>query len=297
MTNEPTAGTRIDPETLAAYLEQRLSPAQRAAVEAQVAADPDSYAVLVESMRALDEMAEAEPRPARIVPFAPRRTNLPRRVMIAALGMAAAAALAVVILQPVWIQRATGDDYEPRFDRLVAAVGEQRYIEPRLSGGFRYAPMPRAARGSNRALNFALMTAAGELEKSAQADRSTANLHALGVANLQLQDLDAAIAALESAAALSNSASILSDLAAAYAMRAMRAQQAEDWSRAIATIDRALSLDDELPEALFNRAWILEGQSRRPEAIDAWRAYLERDGTSPWAGEAKQRLALLENPR
>ena len=58
MSSEPRAGMNLDPELLAAYIDQRLTPEQRAAVEAQLAKDPDSYAVLVESMKTVDALAE-----------------------------------------------------------------------------------------------------------------------------------------------------------------------------------------------------------------------------------------------
>lgn len=80
MSNEPKAGPGLDPELLAAYVDQRLSPEQRAAVEAQLAADPDSHAVLVETMKALDADAAKVPGVPEVpkVPGVPKVPKVPR---------------------------------------------------------------------------------------------------------------------------------------------------------------------------------------------------------------------------
>ncbi len=64
MTTDPNDG-RIDPETLAAYLDGRLSATERAAVEAKLASDDDSYELLVEVMRTQDALPEPQVQSGR----------------------------------------------------------------------------------------------------------------------------------------------------------------------------------------------------------------------------------------
>src|SRR5690348_532363 len=110
MSNEPRAGMSIDPEMLAAYIDKRLSPEQRAAVEAQLAADPDSYALLVETMKSVDAL------PADLKTSRDSR----RTWMVAGAVLAAAAAVALAIwMSPGMLRSLRGERVDPRFERLV----------------------------------------------------------------------------------------------------------------------------------------------------------------------------------
>ena len=53
-------------------------------------------------------------------------------------------------------------------------------------------------------------------------------------------------------------------------------------------------LAPEMPEAAFDRAWLLDQLHLRGQAAAAWHRYLDLDADSPWAGEARERLAILE---
>src|SRR5262245_52612186 len=59
MPAHPSPG-RLEPETRAAYIDGRLSEAERAAVEAEIAADPENYEWLVNTIDALDAPAVEE---------------------------------------------------------------------------------------------------------------------------------------------------------------------------------------------------------------------------------------------
>ena len=54
---------RIDAETLAAYIDGRLTQAERAAVESRLATDEDAYELLVEVKRAQEALSAAVPEP------------------------------------------------------------------------------------------------------------------------------------------------------------------------------------------------------------------------------------------
>jgi CHAT domain-containing protein len=307
MSNEPKAGKGIDPETLAAYIDQRLSPEQRAVVEAQLATDPDSYEVLVETLKALDDdqirtlEVKEPPRPqdaaADVAPFRPK----PQRSTligwkVAAGVLATAAAIAIVVMQPEWLQRLRGDGVDPRLEGLVAAVGEERYIEARLTGGFKYGPLRSPTRGNDLSgQNLGLLAAAGELQKQAKADPSAENLHAWGVAQLLLGDFDGSISTLSGVLAATPSAPVLNDLSAAHSARAQTQSRGEDWAAALAFAERAISADPTMLEALYARAVAIEGLRLRDQAIRAWETYLQLDSSTGWAAEARRRLTALQS--
>ncbi len=68
--------------------------------------------------------------------------------------------------------------------KLVAAVGNQRTIEGRLSGGFEHGPLLSATRSGPAEENLTLLAAAGELQRVAESSPSAEALHAFGVAQL-----------------------------------------------------------------------------------------------------------------
>ena len=287
----------IDPETLAAYLDGRLPPAERAGVEARLAADEDAYELLVEVMKAQDALGHV----------GAARSVAPRPHPAWWLGGAAAAA--AVVLLAVWL--APGiirDRTRPEIAAMVAAVNGERYVEPRVTGGFPFGPVRSVTRGSTApdtrgqgdlsSQNLALLAAVGEAQKRAQAEPTAAHLHAWGVGLMLIGDVDQAIDTLESAAAgAADNADILSDVAAAYAVRGARAPSPRDWSAALDYAERAIRTASPPLEAYFNRALALEAL-HLDGARQAWQDYLDRDSSSDWSREARQHLAALtEKPQ
>jgi Flp pilus assembly protein TadD len=129
-------------------------------------------------------------------------------------------------------------------------------------------------------------------EKALAATRSPRTLHDFGVASAINGELDRGIALLEQAADQPTSdARMESDLAAVYLARGTRDGNRQDFEKALSATDRAVMSQPELPEALFNRALALERLSLRPEARAAWLDYLQVDGQSAWAAEARSHLA------
>jgi tetratricopeptide (TPR) repeat protein len=168
-------------------------------------------------------------------------------------------------------------------------------VEARLSGGFSYAELRgrvRAGVATSRPPSPDLRIAAASVEKGLARVGTPAALHAVGVANMLVGDLDRAIPTLEQSLSVSDARG-LSDLTAAYLARAARDNRPDDLTRALATADRAVTLDPSLPEGLFNRALALERLSRRDDARLAWREYLRVDDTSGWAREARSHLESL----
>ena len=331
MPEQPGAG-RLDSDTLAAYVDGQLPPEERAKVEAEIAADPESYEWLVGTINAVDDdsidgagdvpvrgsssasgptsmpapasMPVLEPVPgperrpsggsgipAKVLPFYRRRAVIGG---VGALVAAAASLLLVVQLQPEWWQRWRGPQVDQRFAKLVEAVGEERYIEARLTGGFKYGPLRQVMRGSGGRdpLNVELLAITSDLEKATRGTQK-ASFHALGVAYLLVGDtqVSEAIATLERAAATGD-ASTLSDLGASLLERWRIRGSRADLQAALTSIDRALSKSPTLKEALFNRALALEYDHQFAAAIAAWKAFIESNPGDPWIDEAQRHLSL-----
>ena len=87
---------------------------------------------------------------------------------------------------------------------------------------------------------------------------------------------------------------IWSDLAVAYVEASLRTGETRDLQRAYFTVERTLQIDPRRPEALFNRALILEKMGETSEAADAWRRCLDVDRSSPgFAMEAREHLRKI----
>jgi len=197
---------------------------------------------------------------------------------------------------------------------LACAVGPRRLVEPRLVGGFAYAPCvpapapslvpqsscsewPRAGTRAFRALRDAFRTA----ESAAARRPSPWTFHVAGVARLLASTspsaLDSAVAALEAAVARTpREAGVLSDLAAAYYVRGQKDDEPSDLLRALSAANRAVAADHTLPEARFNRALVLQALYADTSARGAWLEYLALDSGSDWAAEAASRLLALNLP-
>ncbi|HYO74865.1 MAG TPA: tetratricopeptide repeat protein, partial [Thermoanaerobaculia bacterium] len=207
--------------------------------------------------------------------------------------IAAAAALIVAMLA---IPLARERFARSPIDELVAlAPRSARLVEPRLTGGFAWAAFAGADRGGDTvdAERMKLSGAAGELVQRAERERDADAQHAAGVALVLADAPAAAIARLEQAAAASNAAQTWSDLAAARYAAASQLGRASLYPEALAAADAALRIEPKLPEALFNRALILERLGLTEQARRGWQQYLEVDPASPWAQEARARLAEL----
>lgn len=209
---------------------------------------------------------------------------------------------------------------------LASGCGERtpaghRLIEPRISGGVADTPCQVLSAGPAGAPRCAQLTAlsseeASQLHKDKRATENQADrdrrpdlLQKLSLLTL-LSDwidplsqgkqrgaggrLDRSVHLLEDAAAKApGDAGILSDLAAAYYVRAQTGGSPEDYLRALDAADRAVAADGSLPHARFNRALALQALYLPWDAWKAWEAYLVLDPDSPWAAEAESRKEAL----
>ena len=275
----------IDAEALAAYVDGRVSPQERARIEEILARDEESYAWLLDTLRAQG--------PGEAVRITPQT----RRWVWIAGGLAAAATLALTLRVGLPSFLSQGNESQQLVAALVEAVGDERYVEGRLTGGFPYGPLRAVPRtgGSQGSSNLALLGAATALQEAAKTRPTPAILHRWGVAQLLLGNWDDGVRSLEEAARDDPSnAELLSDLGAAYVALARLDDSAAYWARALEWSERALHLDPPPVEARFNRALALEGLGLGAQAIAAWEAYLEADADSEWSADARARRAALE---
>ena len=187
---------------------------------------------------------------------------------------------------------------------LAAIVGEHRQTRARLSGGFEYARCPvdatadRLIRGlicdpsPPTAWSSAsqLRAFAAEIRNNSQFDAHTA-----GMWDLVWGKPDDAVADLTKAVRRNPSdARALNDLAVALSVSAQDHDEPARLIDAFVAADSAVRLDGSLKEAQFTLAVLLEQLYLRSNAVDAWKRYLKLDSSSPWADEARTRIAGLE---
>jgi tetratricopeptide (TPR) repeat protein len=283
-----------DAETLAAYLDGTLAHGARGRVEAHAADCGDCRSIIAETIRFQDNDA-----PASDVPLQFPRWTRPRR-LLAGLGALAAAAALVLAVRATKETPAGNADPRPALAELVAAVGETRPFEARLTGGFRYGPLQPVMRSGNGAAPSAtpaVRIAAARLDQQRLERPSPEATAAFASAELVVGRVSSAVALLEDVTRQRpQSAPAWSDLAAAYLVAAARDGDRAAAARALGAADRARSLDAQQPEALFNRALALEALGRADEARAAWVDLGSRPGGDGWADEARRRAALLERP-
>jgi len=270
-----------DAEELAGFLDGVLTEKRRAEIAKHVATCADCRTTI-------EYAAEVEQELPPAVAPAPRI----RQAWLVAAAVLIAAIAAVVLY------RGRADARDPVAPLVAAAPSSARSIEPRLCGGFRWAPLQPVRRSTPQAKTPEELIASGAAAavlKEVGDDRSARSLHAAGVAYLVAGDARTAVTLLEDASrAADGNARVWSDLAAALYMAA---DEGDDdrvmMPRALAAADHAVRLNPRLDEAYFNRAVILERLGRAADAAAAWREYLARDHDSPWAVEARRRLAAL----
>lgn len=275
-------GTCPSLETIGAFLDDRLKDRERETIAEHIASCETCYFVFTEAARTNVMMADREPVP--VAAAVPGPKPFPWRVAMS--GLAAAAVILIAV--NVWNPSGTNGD-QRALTQLVTAVGTTRTFEPRLTGGFAYAPVRGPVRGANDIeLSPDTRIAIAEIEKQFAA-RPIA-----GAAAMIGGDIDRAIAILEASSKTDpTNANILSDLSAAYLVRADRQGNKTDASQALATANRALEIERLLPEAMFNRALALEAIGQIEDARTAWQAFLTIDDRSGWADDARARMRIL----
>jgi anti-sigma factor RsiW len=284
-------------ETLSAYVDGTLGDRERAAVEAHVADCEECLELVTEVMHVQPEEAEAGAKPPGGGVVTPPGETAGRVRPFTRRPWVWAAAAAVVLVTIRFGPFLPGRDGTQPVQRLVATVGEQRLVEARLGGGFRYGALQSPLRSQSVvASDSALLAAVADLQRRAQESGSPRDLHAYGVGLVLVGNVDLAIDALQGAAqARPADPLVRSDLGAAFMTRAQGGGREDDWDRALAEIDEALQRDPNQSEALFNRALTLTRLGRVDPAREAWERYLAHDAASPWSNEARRHLSTMRS--
>ena len=307
MTREsPNAGRPSscpDPALIAAHADRRLTGAEAARMDEHVAGCPDCYEVFAATVQF--GLAEPEAENEGVKPAEARLgsagARLRPRMFGRAVGLAAAAALVVAL--GLWLYRTHAPrPSAPLVAELAQAMGARRFIEPRLTGGFRYGRLITLRSGEAPqgldAQPAPVLAAVARIRAQAEGDTSPAALGALGITYLVSGDAAAAVKALESASAQKpDDPGLLSDLSAAYLVRAKQADEPADIPKALEAAERAIVRPGPPVEAYFNRALALESLHLVDAARKAWQDYLDRDASSAWADEARQHLEALSKVR
>jgi CHAT domain-containing protein/tetratricopeptide (TPR) repeat protein len=168
-----------------------------------------------------------------------------------------------------------------------------RNVEPRLTTTQRWEPCDAKTIGSGKVVETTRCGTGEHIPSYGACDQispTSTHKHVLNVLAFEPRCTDEAIAALERFARVDPKA--MSDVAAAYYIRAQRLDAPSDLLRAMDATDQAVAADRALPAARFNRALILEALGLRDHAIAAWDEFI-RVAEPGWDVEARQHRSRL----
>lgn len=219
--------------------------------------------------------------------------------------IAASIILMVGVAFGVWQAVTQESELDKGMQALRTAYRDQRPIESRIS------TLPHSrfsqTRGvdSDNPVTDNLRQGELHLTQAVKDNPTAAAHHALGQLYLAEQRFDLALKEFDAALRQDqNNPRLYNDIGVTWLEKASlllngnetanSPQAQEELNRCLDNLNKALELDGNLLDAIFNRALCYEKQSRTEEAKAEWRNYLSRDSSSPWAVEARRHLSLLE---
>lgn len=279
------------PDILATLIDGRLTPEHRTEVLCHVSRCAQCRYVI----EAVVDTEEAEAGPAAdIIPLVKkpeRRTRL----------WAIAAAILIGVVGAILAIRLAIRRPDPIAQLAASMPDSARTIEPRLTGGFRWAPLQdvrRSPESPSTPEDLVAGAAAGATLRQVDNSRDSSALHAAGIAYLFLGQTKRAADTLgELTQKEPDDAKAWSDLSAALYIDGVSRNDRARLNSALAAANRAIALEGDLTQAYFNRAVILERIGDEGGAQGAWNSYLAQDSTSAWAAEARDRLKNLSRTR
>jgi CHAT domain-containing protein len=227
-------------------------------------------------------------------------------------AVAAVAALVIIAALGVWRIYFYQSDVDKGLIALNSAYREQRPLEARITR-FDYAPYVTTRGSEPEHINSQERKRAELYLIDAVRDNPGApSHHALGRFYLANRQFNEAISEFEAALKASpNDAQLHADLGAAYLEKGkIEIEQSkadkngaesgaglENLTRSLETLKKALELNPNLLEALFNRALAYEANGLSDPAETDWQEYLKRDSTSQWAQEARRKIKLIKEQK
>ncbi len=173
---------------------------------------------------------------------------------------------------------------------------QERPTETRIAE-FGYAPLPQLRGGPESREKNRLRRIENSLIEATEKSPTAQTHHRLGVFYLTQQKYTDAIKEFEGALKFADkSATIHNDLGAAYfelAKTSAREKKLEALAHSLEEFTKAVELDGNLLEALFNKSLALQELGLPRQAKESWTLYLQKDSSSPWAEEARRNLARL----
>ena len=268
-------------DEIAIFVSGGLKGAELTMVQEHLRSCEDCRLVLAEAARVDRENKEDEFIPA----IRQKQTVAPWWLAVAAVALAG---LFILLRTSTMTERPN-----PVKILVDAAPSDGRYLEPRVSGEFPWAPLIAARRSGTHELDpqrMRMVSAAGEVLTKTREDPSVAAQHAAALAHLLADRPSEAASILTKLTKSAPSARAWSDLAAAQYAEAGQLERPTQFAHALTAADAALRLDPKCAEALFNRALTIERLGLRDEAREAWRSYVNLDSSSGWAAEARHHL-------
>lgn len=275
------------------YVFGKLSPADRRSFDEKIAGNSE--------LRFKADMAEALKEKARHEKAAEMKPGFLETIKAFLQTPAYVGAFAVLLIAVLvfsWSAlRSPGND---QLAELKSVYQTERAVEPRISDFF-YAPAAPTTRGAatpDDAVKNKLRLIETKLLEAVLNSPTAENYRALGVFRLTQKEFAEAIKNLSKAVELDDkNARFHNDLGSAYfasATGSASEKNVKELAQANEEFTRALELDPQFLEALFNRSLALQHLNSSYRARESWNQYLQKDPSSKWADEARAHLAELE---
>ena len=206
-----------------------------------------------------------------------------------------AALLIAVVGLTVYFSRKGNPD---QLAELRSIYQQARPTETRISE-FGYAPLTQLRGAPEPGNQNKLRRIENNLIDATEQTPNAETHHARGIFDLTQHRYADAIKEFERALKFAErNAKVHNDLGVAYfelSKAAPEGEKALALVRSLEEFTTATELDSNLLEALFNRSLALQALKMPREAKESWTLYLQRDPSSPWADEARKKLAQIEN--
>ena len=274
------------------YLFGRLNNADAESFRATLAIDPERRFKL-ELAQAIKERAQAKAPGAQQnkISLLASLGQLFRKPLFA--GAVAVALIALLVLA-VYLSKGGSSD---ELAELRSMYEQARQTESRISE-FSYAPLTQQRGASEPAGQNRFRHIEIRLIEANEENPNAQTHHALGIFKLTRQQYSEAIKEFEAASRFEGNAKIYNDLGVAYFERAKtqpKEKRLVDLGQSVEEFRKAITLDGNLLEALFNQSLALQELGLTQRAKDSWNLYLQKDASSPWADEARKHLSRLDN--